>query len=155
MIRKRTNYINKTEIHGKLKYLMPCYGGRDIYNYYRKNIRKRIPSKYNINYKQHRDILECYNKKIVNLLIEGYEVKMPSLGFLTIRKKWITNENYNMRAKKKILTEGKWKAFVKFKRNNTRVKNIFFYSFKAGGVFQRKIAAVFATNDGHKRYFEV
>ncbi len=155
MIRKRTNYINKTDIPGKLKYLMPCYGGRDIYNYYRKNIKKRIPSKYNINYKQHRDILELYNKKLVEYLIEGYEVKLPSLGYLTIRKKWITNENYNMKAKKKILADGKWKPFVKFKRRGIRVKHVFYYSFKPGGVFSSRLTTLFGTRDGHKRYFEV
>lgn len=151
MIRKRNNYIKKTNTLGVKRYLMPCYGSRDIYNYYRKDIKKRIVSIDNINYKQHRDILEVYNKKIVDLLVKGYDVKLPHLGELRVRKKFLTLDVLPV---KNVLSEGKWVPKVKYRKKGARVKNIMFYSFKAGGVFMRKLNTHFK-NDGYKRYFEV
>lgn len=159
MIRQRFNYNNKTSKLGKVKYLMPCYGGRDIYNFYRKDIKKRIPSIYNINYKQHRDILDLYNKKISDLLLDGYDVKIPALGYLVLRKKYITsdtmNSGYTTNSHINNLSEGKWKPFVKFRKKGINVKNIMYYSFKPGGNFIRKIDKVFKTTVGHKRYYEL
>lgn len=154
MIRKRYNYTNKTEIPGKIRYLMPCYGNRDIYNFYRKNVKKRIKSKYNIKFKQHRDILDTYNKKLVELLIQGYEIKIPSLGFIQVRKKFITNENYNSKAQVKIFADGKWQPKIVYKRNSVKLRNVMYYSFKGGTDLTRRLLAIFKTNDGHKRYFE-
>lgn len=164
MIRKRYNYINKTNKLGRRKYLMPCYGGRDIYNHYRKDIRKRIPSIYNIGYKQHRDILDIYNKKLSDLLLQGYDIKIPSLGYLILRKKFISSDTMNSGYNNgyirpthyhNTLTEGKWKPFIKFRKRGIHVKNIMYYSFKPGGNFVRKISNIFKTSDGHKRYFEL
>jgi len=164
MIRKRFNYIKKTNKIGVKKYLMPCYGGRDIYNFYRKNIRKRISSPYNINYKQHRDILDLYNKKIVDNIIKGHDVKVPSLGSLVLRKKFIPTELtlssiYLKELPKSIdpLSDGRWKPFIKFKRKGflQKNKNLLLYSFKAGGNFQKKLTNLLKDKNWYKRYFEV
>lgn len=164
MIRKRWNYINKTDKLGRRKYLMPCYGSRDIYNYYRKDIKKRIPSMYNINYTQHRDILEAYNKKIIEYILKGYDVKLPAVGKLVIRKKYIpleTTIGFFEKSSRSIrpesfLREGKWKPFIKYRRVAIKnVKNLIHYSFKPGGNFQVKLDKLFATKDGHKKYFEL
>ncbi len=163
MIRKRYNYIQKTNKLGKCKYLMPCYGSRDIFNFYRKNIRKRIPSPYNIDYKTHRDILEAYNIKLVEYILKGYDLKLPALGKLVLRKKYIPLAttlagvlDHSKLRTKVLLRQGKWKPFIKFKRNNiNNVKHLNLYSFKPGGIFQLKLDKIFDTKDGHKRYFEV
>lgn len=158
MIRLRFNYIKKTNKLGKTKYLMPCYSGRDIFNFYRKDIKKRIPSIYNIDYKKHRDILDLYNKKISNLLLDGYDIKIPSLGYLVLRKKFISSDTLNSGFRANIhtrLSEGIWKPFIKFKRRGINVKNIMYYSFKPGGNFSNKIRYIFKTTEGHKRYYEL
>lgn len=143
---------------------MPCYGGRDIYNFYRKNIRKRISSPYNIDYKKHRDILDLYNKKIVDHIMAGHDVKVPSLGSLVVRKKFIPMElTLSCLSIDKLhksinpLSDGRWKPFIKFKRKgfHSKNRNLDLYSFKAGGNFQKKITALHKDKNWYKRYFEV
>lgn len=158
MIRKRTNYVNTTDKKGKVKYLMPCYGINDIYKYYRKDVKKRKPSKENIKFKLVRDVLDSYNKKLVEVLINGEDVHIPnSLGILVVRKRWLTTDYYRNASKgRELLGDGKWIPKIKLVRLNApKIKNLFLYSFGASGLIKNRLRDIFKPPHGHKKYFEL
>lgn len=158
MIRKRTDYIKTSDRLGKVKYLMPCYNIIDVYKLYKKPIKKRIPSKYNIDRKLFKQILENYNKGITNALLDNIDVNIPnSIGTIMVRKRFYDNVSIDTftKSKKVIMDDGCWVPIVKIKRNFSRIKNLRFYSFKPSSIIKRKLQSIFKTKEGHKKYFEV
>ncbi len=162
MIRKRDNYIRTTDKIPKNKFLLPSYNIEDIYRFYRKSlkIKKGEKSKFNLRYKQVRNILDDYNKILAEELIEGRDIPIPNaIGTIQIFKKWfdedkIAKVSYVIHRKSNNpLANGRWIKMINFKKHKRRLTNTSYYSFKPVEYIRDSIIQNLK-NGKHGMYFE-
>tara|TARA_R110000772_G_scaffold27361_12_gene69653 strand:- start:895 stop:1344 length:450 start_codon:yes stop_codon:yes gene_type:complete len=129
------------------------YTLKQVYAHYKERVKDPVE------YKEHKDILDLWGDKVVDVLLEGKDIRIGSgLSVLCIRKKkkptyvnFKESKEKGRKIKSSNAHSGFYIARVVWRRHYTRI-NSSNWSFEPCRTLQRKLSEIMKTYLGHTRF---